>query len=310
MLDALGTDGGVRALMVFGSNIAVSAPNANHIHTRLAELDFLVVSDFFVSETAALADVVFPSAQWAEEEGTMTNLEGRVLLRRRAIQPPLGVRTDIEVVSELAKRLGCTSGFPFRPAEIFDELRRASAGGAADYSGITYERIAREDGVFWPCPGDGHPGTPRMFLDTFATEDGKARFHPVEFVWAGEQPDERYPLYLTTGRIMAQYQSGTQTRRVAALQQSSPKPFVEIHPSMARTYGVHEGDEVRLTTRRGTAAFSARLTSSIRMDTLFVPFHFGGTGCANLLTDPLLDPTSRMPAFKVCAVRIEKDDEC
>ena len=310
MLDALGADGGVRALMVFGSNIAVSAPNASHIQKRLAALDFLVVSDFFLSDTAALADVVLPSAQWAEEEGTMTNLEGRVLLRKRAVEPPWGVRTDIEVLSDLAKRMGCTYGFPSRPAEIFDELRRASAGGAADYSGITYERIAREDGVFWPCPGDSHPGTPRMFLDTFATPDGKARFHPVDFPGASEEPDDQFPLYLTTGRIMAQYQSGTQTRRVPALLQSSPGPFVQIHPSMARTYGVHEGDEVRLTTRRGSAAFRAQLTTSIRMDTLFVPFHYGGTGRANLLTDPALDPTSRMPAFKVCAVRIEKDNEC
>ena len=149
-----------------------------------------------------------------------------------------------------------------------------------------------------------------MFLDRFATADGKARFHPVEFLGTSEQPDENYPLYLTTGRIMAQYQSGTQTRRVAALLEGSPRPFVQIHPSMARTYGVQEGDEVRLTTRRGTASFNAQLTTSIRMDTLFVPFHFGGMGCANLLTDPSLDPTSRMPAFKVCAVRIEKRSEC
>lgn len=306
MLDTLGMDGGVRALMVFGSNIAVSAPRADHITKRLAALDFLVVSDFFVSETAAMADVVLPSAQWAEEEGTMTNLEGRVLMRNRAVPPPAQVRTDTEVLSELATRLGCTSGFPSRPAEIFEELKQTSAGGAADYSGITYERIACEDGVFWPCPGAGHPGTPRMFLDRFATPDGQARFHPVEFSDSGEKPDHEFPLYLTTGRIMAQYQSGTQTRRVPALLQSSPKSFVQIHPSMARTYGLNEGEEVRLTTRRGSGLFRARLTASIRMDTLFVPFHFGGTGCVNLLTDPSLDPVSRMPAFKVCAVRLEK----
>src|SRR6185437_5634564 len=153
MLDQLGTDGGVRALLVFGSNLAVSAPRARHIEKRLDALDFLAVSDFFLSETAERADVVLPSAQWAEEEGTMTNLEGRVLYRRLALAPPPGVRTDLQIISELASRLGCACSFPAEPGAIFSELRRASAGGAADYSGITYERIERENGVFWPCPG-------------------------------------------------------------------------------------------------------------------------------------------------------------
>ena len=176
----------------------------------------------------------------------------------------------------------------------------------ADYSGITYDRILRQDGVFWPCPSEDHPGTPRVLLDRFATADGRARFHPVEFRSPAEEPDREFPLYLTTGRILAQYQSGTQTRRIAALVASSPRAFVQIHPSMARTYGIQEGDEVRLTTRRGTAVVSAQLTQSIRMDTLFVPFHFEGSGRANLLTNPALDPVSRMPEFKVCAARLER----
>jgi assimilatory nitrate reductase catalytic subunit len=306
MLDALGSEGGVRALLVFGSNPAVSAPRASHIERRLDLLDFLAVADFFVSETAERADVVLPSAQWAEEEGTMTNLEGRVLLRKRAIAPPDAVRTDLEILSALADRLGHSRGFSAKPAEVFDELRRASAGGAADYGGITYERILKEDGVFWPCPDLAHPGTPRLFLDRFAMPDGRARFHAVEFRPAAEEPDHEFPLYLTTGRIMAQYQSGTQTRHVAALTQAAPRSFVQIHPSMARTYDIREGDNVRLVTRRGTALVVARLTSTIRMDTLFVPFHFNGAGRANLLTNPALDPVSRMPEFKVCAARIEK----
>ncbi len=310
MLDAMGADGGVRALLVFGSNIAVSAPRAGHIEQRLDALDFLLVSDFFLSETAARADVVLPSAQWAEEEGTMTNLEGRVILRQRAMLPPEGVRTDVEILSCLAERLGYAKFFPSQPAEVFEELRRASAGGVADYSGITWERIRRSDGIFWPCPSEDHPGTPRLFLDRFPTDDGRARFHAVPFQHAMEEPDDEYPLYLTTGRIMAQYQSGTQTRRVAALMASAPEAFVQIHPSMARTYGIAEGDPVRLTTRRGEALMKAQLTSTIRMDTLFVPFHFGGAGRANLLTNPALDPISRMPEFKVCAVRLEKGNTC
>ena len=310
MLDTLGSDGGVRALLVFGSNPAISAPRAGHIEKRLDELDFLMVSDFFLSETAEHAHVVLPSAQWAEEEGTMTNLEGRVLYRQQAIEPPQGARTDLEMLSALAGRLGHETGFPSAPAAVFEELRRASAGGAADYAGISYERIRREDGVFWPCPSEQHQGTPRMFLDRFATADGRARFHAVEFQASAEQPDHEYPLYLTTGRTLAQYQSGTQTRRVASLMRSAPEAFVQIHPSMAQTYGVSEGCQVRLTTRRGTVSVRAQLNAGLRMDTLFMPFHFSGVGRANLLTNPALDPISRMPEFKVCAVRLEKEDPC
>ena len=305
MLDAMGASEGIRALLVFGSNPVVSAPRAAHIEQRLDALNFLMVSDFFLSETAERADVVLPCAQWAEEEGTMTNLEGRVLLRQRAQHPPAGVRTDIQILAALAERLGFARSFPSSPVEIFEELRRASAGGAADYSGITWERIRREDGVFWPCPAPDHPGTPRLFLDRFAFPDGRARFHAVEFAAPMEEPDHEYPLYLTTGRIMAHYQSGTQTRRVRELANTAGSAFVEVHPSMARTYGIADGDPVRLSTRRGSGLFSARLTQSIRMDTLFVPFHFAGSGRANLLTNPALDPVSRMPEFKVCAARME-----
>jgi len=309
LLDTLGTEGGVRALLLMGSNVIVSAPNAGHIERRLAALDFLVVADFFLSETAQMADVVLPTTQWAEEDGTMTNLEGRVLLRRRAVKPPLGVRTDLEILSALAERLGCRQSFPYEARGVFEELRRASAGGAADYSGITYERIAAEDGVFWPCAGVGHPGTARMFLDRFGTPDGRARFHPVEYRPPAEVPDAEYPMYLTTGRVMAHYQSGSQTRRVTALDKAAPEPFVEIHPAAARGFGIATNDTVRLTTRRGCAVMKAHLSAAIRMDTLFSPFHWGGIGRVNLLTNPALDPISKMPEFKVCAVRIQKIED-
>ncbi|MDQ6708471.1 MAG: molybdopterin oxidoreductase family protein, partial [Acidobacteriota bacterium] len=310
MLDRLGREGGVRALFVFASNLAVSAPRSSHIEQRLDALDFLVVSDMFLSETAERADVVLPCAQWAEQEGTMTNLEGRVLLRRRACLPPAEVRTDTETIAAIAGKLGWGNYFASTPREVFEELRRASAGGVADYAGITYERIENEKGVFWPCPSEDHPGTPRLFLDRFATPDGCARFHPVEFHAPAEEPDDEYPLYLTTGRVMEHYQSGTQTRRVRQLAGAVPASFVQIHPSMARSYGIAEGDAVRLISRRGAAEVTAQLTPAIRMDTLFVPFHFNGAGRANLLTNPALDPTSRMPEFKVCAVRIEKGIPC
>ena len=310
MLDRLGTDGGVRGLFVFASNVAVSTPRAGHVQRRLESLDFLCVSDIFLSETAQLADVVLPTTQWAEEEGTLTNLEGRVIFRRAVTDAPSGVRSDLEAIRGIAERLGVAHAFPSKPREVFDELRRATSGGPADYYGISYERIERENGVFWPCPADDHPGTPRLFLDRFATPDGRARFHPAEHRSAAEEPDSEYPLYLTTGRIMQQYQSGTQTRRVRQLSEAAPEAFVEIHPSMALSYGINHGDAVRITTRRGVASACAKLTSAIRMDTIFIPFHFPGAGRANLLTNPALDPTSGMPEFKVCAARIEKEITC
>ncbi|MFI6638180.1 molybdopterin oxidoreductase family protein [Streptomyces sp. NPDC050504] len=305
LLDGLGQPDGVRALLLMGSNPVVSAPRAAHVERRLRSLDFLAVSDLVLSETAALADVVLPSAQWAEETGTTTNLEGRVILRRKAVDAPEGVRTDLAVLRELAARLGTDKGFPDDPEEAFDELRRASAGGRADYAGISYRRIAEEDGVFWPCPDEDHPGTPRLFLDRFATPDGRARFAAVSHRPAAEEPDADYPLYLTTGRVAAQYQSGAQTRRVAALNRAAPGPFVEIHPHLADRLGVADGDALAVSSRRGRALAPARITDTIRPDTVFMPFHWGGEGRANALTNPALDPTSKMPEFKVCAVRVE-----
>ncbi len=306
MLEAMGRDGGVRALLVMGSNPLVSAPDASHVEERMSELDFLAVCDLFLSDTAQRADVVLPVTQWAEEDGTMTNFEGRVVLRRAAAPPPPAVRSDLAVLAGLALRLGCAEGFPSEPRAVFEELRRASAGGPADYAGITWERIAAEDGVFWPCPDEGHPGTPRLFLDAFATPDGRARFHPVGHRAAAEEPDEEFPLYLTTGRTLLHYQSGTQTMRVDELHGSEPDAFVELHPALARKFAIEDADLLWLRTRRGTACARARLTPDIRPDTLFMPFHWGGAGRANLLTNPALDPASKMPEFKVCAVRIDR----
>ena len=302
MLDRLGTDHGVRTLLVFASNVAVSAPHLSQITRRLAALDLLVVSDFVLSETAALADVVLPCTQWAEEEGTLTNLEGRVLRRRKALDPPPAVRSDLQILRALAERLGCPVTFQDQPRAVFDELRAASAGGLADYAGITYERIAHEQGVFWPCPDEQHPGTPRLFADRFPTPDGRARFHPVEHRSPAEIPDAQYPYYLSTGRSRSHYQSGAQTRRVHALVTVEPEAYAELHPELAARVGVGPGDQIRLRTRRGTAVLRVRISDNIRADTIFVPFHWGGLQAANVLTNPALDPISGMPEFKACAV--------
>jgi assimilatory nitrate reductase catalytic subunit len=237
--------------------------------------------------------------QWAEETGTMTNLEGRVILRRKAVDPPKGVRSDLDVLADLAARLGSPVELETDPETVFAELARASAGGPADYAGVDYDRISGEHGVFWPCPEVGHPGTERMFLDRFATPDGRARFHVVGHRGPAEPPCEEYPLHLTTGRVLAQYQSGAQTRRIRDLDDTGA--FVELHPLVAARVGVAEGERVRVVTRRGVMQAPARVSPTIRPDTVFVPFHWVG---ANQLTNDALDPASRMPEFKVCAASV------
>jgi len=316
LLDSLGTPDGPKALLVFGSNPVVSAPRAARIEGRLRDLDLLVVVDFLRSETAALADVVLPTAQWAEEDGTMTNLEGRVLRRRALREPPPGVRTDLELLAALATALeqGAVSPstvdrkptIPPEPQVVFEELRAASAGGLADYAGISWERIDARAGAFWPCPDSDGPDTPRLFADRFPTPDGRARFHAVQHRPAAEEVCAAYPLHFTTGRVLAQYQSGTQTRRVPALRQAAPAAFVELHPDVADRLGVVDGELVRVLSRRGELVAPARLSPTIRPDTVFAPFHWGGAARANTVTNDAVDPISGMPEFKICAVRVEK----
>jgi len=305
LLDSMGQPGGVRTLLAMGSNIAVASPDANRIEKRLAALDHLAVCDSFHTETTAFAHVVLPVYQWAEEDGTLTNLEGRVIRRRRVARPPTGVRGDIDVMRELATRLGCGEKFEFyTPRDVFKEFRRATAGGIADYSGITYERIDREDGVFWPCPSEEHPGSPRLFEERFHHADGRAKCFPVEHRAGGEAPDAQYPFYFTTGRYREHYNSGAQTRLVASLMKAKPSPILQIHPAAAKRHRVEGGSLVTLESRRGRAEFRADVTPEIRADTLFAPFHWGGREAANRLVSAALDPISRMPEFKLSAVRI------
>ncbi len=309
LIESAGEPDGIRALLVIGSNPIVSAPNASRVADCLGRLDFLAVADFFLSETASVSDVVLPAAQWAEEDGTVTNLEGRVIRRRRALDPPGQVRTDIDILCAIARALGKSAYFAFGdPESVFEELRAATRGATADYSGISYERIEREGGVFWPCTSESHAGTPRLFETTFPTPTGRARFHAVEHLGPAEVPDEQFPLYLTTGRLLAHYQSGTQTRRIAQLVDAAPKPIAEIHPHLAKRHGLADGARMVLRTRRGSAVFTSRISADIRPDTIFVPFHWPGESSANRITNDALDPVSRMPEFKVCAARIDTDE--
>jgi assimilatory nitrate reductase catalytic subunit len=321
LLDALGTE--VRGLFVMGSNVAVAAPHLSLIEQRLKSLDLLVVCDAFHNETSAHAHVFLPVFQWAEEEGTMTNLEGRVIRRRVVSCPPVGPLSDLEIIRELAARLNCGEKFTFRDTEaVFNEFRRATAGGPADYSGITYAKIAANDGVCWPCPSshaagisegqtraagepeEDHPGTPHMFAERFHHADGRAKFFAVEHRAAGEEPDAEFPLYFTTGRYKEHYNSGAQTRQVGKLLSAQPVPRLEVHPRLARRHRIVTGSRVTVESRRAKVEFVAEVTPDVRPDTLFAPFHWGGRAAANLLTSTALDPTSRMPEFKLTAVRI------
>ncbi|MDF2092951.1 molybdopterin oxidoreductase family protein [Knoellia sp. 3-2P3] len=310
LLKALGAPGGPRALLVHGSNLAVSAPHVGELRERLRGLDLLVVCDFVPSETAELADVVLPVTQWAEEEGTMTSLEGRVIRRRQALAPPDGVRSELWIWSELARRLGSPGVFDTEPSVVFDELARASAGGRADYSGLSHARLDTGEALHWPCPATSgtspHPGTPRLFTDSFPTPDGRARLVPVDHHGPRDDVRPDAPVYLVTGRVLQHYQSGAQTRRVAELVAEVPEPWVELHPLLAQRLGVEEAAPVRITGRRGQVTTRARLTDAIRPDTVFMPFHWGGADSVNLLTNDATDPVSGMPEFKVCAVDLER----
>ncbi len=305
LLSSLGTADGPRVLLVHGSNPVVSAPDARVVTERLASLDLLVVSDFVLSETAAMADVVLPVLQWAEEEGTLTNLEGRVLRRRKALDAPEGCRSELDVWSDLARRIDCSTDFPTDPRVVFEELRRASAGGPADYSAVTWERLDAGESLHWPCSTERPQGTPRLFLDAFATPDGRARFVAVDHVGPAEADDAAYPLVATTGRVLQHYQSGAQTRLVDELTTAAGDMFVQVHPDTADAAGLADGDLGDVVSRRGRTRAVVRLDDDMRPDVVFLPFHWGGDGRANSLTHAALDPTSRMPEFKACAVRLE-----
>lgn len=244
----------------------------------------------------------------------MTSLEGRVIRRRRAVAAPGEVRSELWLLAELARRLGSDVTFPTDPAVVFDELARASAGGVADYSGLSHARLdaaeeAGAPGLFWPCPAPSagaaeHAGTPRMFLDEFPTPNGRARLMPVDH--AGPTDDVRgdAPTYLVTGRVLQHYQSGAQTRRVPELDRIVPEPYVELHPQLGLRTGVADGARVRVTSARGSVEAVARWTDAVRPDTVFMPFHWSGAGSVNRVTSDAVDPISAMPEFKVCAVRV------
>ena len=300
--------GEIRGLLSISFNPLVSIPDADRTRAALNKLEFFGCIDFFLSETARHADVVLAGSLQEEDEGTVTTGEGRCVRLRPSVTPPGDARVDWQILTDLAARLGSKDRFPYVIAnDIFRDLAAASKGGMADYSGMSYAKIEQNVGIFWPCPSLKHPGTPRLFEGgLFHHPDGKARFHGIEYRPPAEDVDKDYPIFLTTGRVVSQYLSGNQTRRIGPLVDQYPEPLCEIHPLLAAKLGIANGNVVVVRTRRGEISVPAQLVRTVRPDTVFVPYHWPGKKSANLLTNRALDPISKIPEYKVCACRVEK----
>jgi len=299
--------GRIRAMYIVGENPLLSEPNLRHATEAIRALDFLVVQDIFLHETAELADVVLPACSFAEKDGTFTNSERRVQRVRRAIPPVGQSRPDWEIICDLARRMCRKAGldesqFAYASAtDVFDELARLTPF----LRGINYERLEREGGLQWPCPDPGHPGSPRLYADSFPR--GLGRFVPVrQQQAAAELPDEEYPFVLNTGRILYHWHGGTLTRRVQGLMENADHIPVAIHPNDAGPDSIATGDEVTVLSRRGRLRGIAVVTDAVQPGNVFVPFVKLGESAANFLTNNVYDLESRIPEYKACAVRVEK----
>lgn len=321
--------GEIKGLISICFNPKISLPDSDFVTRALEKLEFYVAIDFFLNDTARHADIVLPGSLQEEDEGTVTQVEGRVIKINKAIDCPGEARQDWRVIQDIAKALGRPKGFTFEgPDEIFEELRVASKGGVADYSGITWEKIESQMGVFWPCyshdPRTGeatpdHPGTPRLFerdswnpvakgAGPFYFPDGKARFNVADYRPAVDDAGGDYPIFLTTGRVVSQFLSGTQTRRIGPLVSQYPEPRIEMHPRLAEKLGIADRDWTTCETRRGTITVRAMVVTTIRPDTVFIPYHWAGPKSVNRLTVAAQDPISKIPQYKVCGCRVRKAD--
>ena len=289
--------GTLKAMYIIGENPLVSDPDLNHTQKSLSKLFFLVVQDIFLTETGRLADVVLPAACFAEKEGTFSNTERRVLRVRKAVDPPGQARQDWEIICDIATRMGYPMYYGNSEA-IMDEVRWVTPS----YAGITYARISRE-GLHWPCPNAEHPGTPVLHREQFAI--GRGVFHALDYVPPAETTDRDYPLYLTTGRLLYQYHTGTMTMKTAGLNEIAPECFVEISLADAETYGVQNGAVVNIASRRGSIQARVKVSPKAVAGTVFIPFHYA-RAAANRLTNAALDPVAGIPEFKVCAVKLSR----
>jgi len=289
---------GVRGMYIMGENPVLSDPDGDHVVHALESLDFLVVQDIFLTETAALADVVLPAASFAEKDGTFTNSERRVQRVRKAIEPVGEARADWEIIAAVSTAMGypmqyCSAG------EIFDEI----ASVTPSYAGISYARLEEEGGIQWPCPAPDHPGTPYLHKDKFVR--GLGKFSPVEYIPPAEEPDSEYPMVLSTGRRHFHYHTGTMTQRTGALEEYYGEEFLEVNEKDAARLGISDGDKVKVTSRRGSVEVAARIGDVVPEGMVFTSFHFPAVAI-NKLTNPQRDPIAKIPELKVCAVKLER----
>ena len=288
--------GSLKGLYIMGENPMISDPDLTHVEAALKNLDILVVQDIFLTETAQLADVVLPSACFAEKDGTFSNTERRVQLIRKAVEAPGEAKADWQIISGLATKLG----YPMNYSSAEDIMKEIN-GLAPSYGGITYERI-EEEGLQWPCPSTEHPGTKYLHKDKFSR--GLGLFSAIDYRPSEELPDEKYPFILTTGRVLYHFHTATMTRRSEGLVEKYPESLAEINPTDAEKLGIREGDIVIVTSRRGSLKVKATVVETPPEGTIFMNFHFS-EAAVNLLTNPALDPVGKIPEYKVCAVKIE-----
>jgi len=289
--------GNLKALYGMGENPVVSDPNQHHVIEALKSLEFFVVQDIFLTETAQYADVVLPALAFLEKEGSVTNTERRVQLMRKVV-PPIGdAKDDWWIISEVARRMGANWDYT-KAEDIFEEIRKVTPS----YAGITYER-AEWSLIQWPCPTTNHPGTQYLHKDKFTR--GLGLFTPVEYTPPAEETDFEYPMILTTGRILDHFHTGTMTRNSKVLDENVPEGFVEVNPNDAQNFNIEDGELVSVSSRRGSIRIKAKVTKKVKPNTVFIPFHFF-EACANELTIDAVDPLCKIPEYKVCSCRIEK----
>ncbi len=292
----------LKCLYIMGENPMVSDPDINHVRKSLKSLDFLVVQDIFLTETAQMADVVLPSACWAEKNGTFTNTERRVQRIRKAVNPPEDALEDWIIIKKLSEKMGYGEMFNYSsPEEIFNEIRNATP----QYAGITYEKLGI-NGIQWFCESENSRGTPILHTEKFLTPDGLGKLFAIEYDEPAELPDEKYPMILTTGRIIFHYHTGTMTRKSKHIVSEINEGFIEIHPEDAKKLSIDDGEFVMVSSRRGKVKVKAKITENIKKGVVFMPFHFAESA-ANILTNTAFDPNCKIPELKLCVVRIDKE---
>ncbi len=295
MMAAAG-QGKIKAIYIMGENPLLSDPDLHHVKKELEKLDLLVVQDIFLTETAAIADVVLPSASFAEKDGTFSNTERRVQRVRKALEPPGEAKSDWEILCGISNRFGYPMNYT-SAREIFEEVAQVTPS----YAGITYKRIERE-GIQWPCPTSEHKGTKFLHKDKFSR--GLGLFSAIEYIAPAELPDQDYPFLMTTGRVLYHYHTGTMTRRAKGPSERYPASLVEINPVDADKLNIADGQDVLVASRRGEVKAKAQITEKSAPGTIFMNFHFTDTP-VNVLTNPALDPVGKIPEYKVCAVKLQ-----